>query len=185
MLWALSIHPHHMRLLRMGTLLRWISIAIAKAPDRVTHCTPPCSNMHNYETEGHTFCGLVMLQHSLSPADWQHFPSAKPSAGLLATHAPPLFVHANLLKHSSGYQRGKFLTHVKYSAEDRTERTSDRARSVVYTSRQGMCVDLWDAFDDIDPRVEGNHEGNYENGQIRIESSPRAFGGVLDGFEEM
>lgn len=142
-------------------------------------------NMHAYETEGHTFCGLVMLQHSLSPMDWQHYPSAKPSAALAASHAPPLFVHANLLKHSSGYQRGKFLTHVKYWAEDRTDRPSDRARSIVYTSRQGMCVDLWDAFDDIDPRVEGNAEGNYENGQIRIESSPRAFGGVLDGFEEM
>ena len=137
--------------------------------------------MHNYDKDGHTFCGLAMLQFSLSPDDWAQYPSAQPDAVLAATHAPPLFVHANLLKHSSNYQRGKYFTHVKHFKPDLTDRSSDKPRTVVYHSRQGMCVDMWDSFDEVDPRP----NGTFDNGDIILEESKTAFGGVFDGFEEM
>lgn len=137
--------------------------------------------MHGYEKDGHTFCGLAMLQYSLSPSDWKYYPSAHPDAQLASTHAPPLFVHANLLKHAGNYQRGKYFTHIKRLNADLTDRNSDKPRSIVYHSRQGMCVDLWDSFDDIDKR----ESGTFENGDVVLDEAKSAFGGIFDGFEEM
>lgn len=122
-----------------------------------------------------------MLQFSLSPDDWKHYPDARPDAALQSNHAPPLFVHANLLKHAGAYSRGGFFTHVKRHSDDLTDRASDRPRSVVYHSRHGMCVDLWDAFDDVNPRK----DGTFGNGDVILEEAKTAFGGVFDGFEEM
>lgn len=54
--------------------------------------------------EGHTFCGIAMLQHGLTADEWQLpdvqdklRPGFEPPK-----QPPPLFMHANLLKHSSG-----------------------------------------------------------------------------------
>ena len=137
--------------------------------------------VHNYPKDGHTFCGLAMFQYSLSPADWIHFLSASPDADFKASHAPPLFVHANLLKHSNGYARGQALNSVKRIKQDKVAVAMDASRSTVYTNWQGMCVDIWDGFDDLHPR----QEGTFENGDVILESGNEAFGGVLKGFEEM
>ena len=137
--------------------------------------------MRNYEKDGHTFCGLAMLQYSLSPSDWKHFPSATPRADFIRSHAPPLFVHANLLKHSNGYARGKTLNTVKRFKQDDVEVEMDAPRSIVYNNWQGMCVDLWDGFDDLHTRP----DGTFENGDIIVENGDEAFGGVLRGFEDM
>lgn len=137
--------------------------------------------MHNYEKDGHTFCGLAMLQYSLSPSDWDQFPSANPSTTERSTHAPPLFVHANLLKHSAWYKKGEVWTTVKRMQDDKMGRNTDHFRSTVYHSRNGMCVDIWDAFDTINPRK----DGTFENGKVQSESVNTALGGVLSGFEEM
>lgn len=140
------------------------------------------STKHNYETKGHTFCGLAMLQYSLSPTDWTHFPVATPTAKELSSHAPPLFVHANLLKHSAGYRKDEVWTTLKRMKEDRVNSNTDYFRSTVYTSaRQGMCVDIWDAFDDVNPRK----DGTFENGRVIVENARTALGGVFAGFEEM
>jgi len=150
------------------------------------------SNMHNYEKDGHRFCGLAMFQYGLSPADWKHFPKATPSSDFKSIHAPPLFAHANLLKHSSGYLQGQTFTTVKRFKYDNVSEEMDRPRTNVYHSWQGMCVDLWDAFDDINPRehVEKDAEGKeiqptFDNGDIITENSDEAFGGALKGFESM
>ena len=90
-------------------------------------------------------------------------------------------MHANLLKHSSRYQRGKFFTHIKRFRDDLTDRRSDKPRTVVYHSSHGMCVDMWDAFDEVNPR----EDGTFSNGDIIIEEAKTAYGGVFDGFEEM
>lgn len=58
---------------------------------------------------------------------------------------------------------------------------TDRFRSTVYHSRNGMCVDIWDAFDETDPRP----EGSFENGEVIIEDAGTAYGGVFEGFEAM
>lgn len=139
------------------------------------------SPVRPYETDGHTFCGLAMVQHSLSRDDWKQFPSASPSASLRANHAPPLFVHANLLKHSSGSRPGQVWTTIKRMKEDRVSRNTDRFRSTVYHSRQGMCVDIWDSFDSINPRP----GGTYSDGEVILEDASKAFGGILAGFEAM
>lgn len=47
---------------------------------------------------GHRFCGHTTLQYGLSVTEWNDLkldPGVTPP-----DHAPPLFVHANLLKHS-------------------------------------------------------------------------------------
>ncbi len=54
--------------------------------------------------DGHTFCGVAMLQHGLAADEWQ-LPDvqAKLRPGFEPPkQPPPLFMHANLLKHSSG-----------------------------------------------------------------------------------
>lgn len=58
--------------------------------------------------EGHTFCGHSMLQYGLSSSEWDPILAANPKFDPESSefeppnHPPPLFVHANLLKHS-GY----------------------------------------------------------------------------------
>lgn len=149
------------------------------------HWLSSYGNVHPYQVDGHTFCGLAMFHYGLSPADWEHFPQAHPSETDRETHAPPLFVHANLLKHSNGYRRGRTFTTFKRIRHDSTEVDMPRPRSNVYWSINNMCVDIWDAFGDTDPRAGGNDGANFENGDIVVEKSTEAFGGVLDGFEEM
>jgi alpha 1,2-mannosyltransferase len=57
--------------------------------------------------KGHTFCGHTMLQYGLSADEWtgleldDHY--------LTPSHAPPLFLHANLLKHSGKRTSSLFL----------------------------------------------------------------------------
>lgn len=51
--------------------------------------------------EGHTFCGTTMLQFGLSSTEWRDLGSLD-DGYLFPEHAPPLFAHLNLLKHS-GY----------------------------------------------------------------------------------
>lgn len=53
---------------------------------------------------GHAFCGHTMLQYGLSGEEWTHDEvAARLDAGYKPPHhhAPPLFVHANLLKHQA------------------------------------------------------------------------------------
>lgn len=126
-----------------------------------------------------------MFHYGLSPSDWTQFPQANPSVQDRKTHAPPLFVHANLLKHSSGYMRGRTFTTIKRIGHDSTDEAMPRPRSTVYWSFQKMCVDIWDSYDDLDPRPGGNQGANFENGDIVLQPAKEAFGGILDGFEEM
>lgn len=141
--------------------------------------------MRNYAHEGHTFCGLAMLQYSLSPDDWQLFPNAKPTLTMKQSHAPPLFVHANLLKHAGGYTRASALATIKRMADDSARGGPDRARTKGFSNNQGICFDLWDAFDDLNPRTNRTVDPTYENGELVLESTQSAFGGVLSGFDDM
>jgi len=101
------------------------------------------------------------------------------------THAPPLFVHGNLLKHSAGYKKGSTYTTIKRMKHDNVSEVMDNPRTVVYNSRQGMCVDVWDSFDDVDPRRGGGEDATFNNGEVVMESSDDAFGGLLRGYESM
>jgi hypothetical protein len=65
--------------------------------------------------------------------------------------------------------------------DDRMAGDTDRFRSTVYTSRNGMCVDIWDAFDETNSR----QDGTFDNGDAIIEDAATAFGSVFKGFEEM
>lgn len=122
-----------------------------------------------------------MVQYSLSPADWKYFPTAKPTASERASHAPLLFVHANLLKHSAGYRKGEVWTTLKRMKVDNMQGNTDSFRSTVYHSRNGMCVDIWDAFDKVNPRK----DGTYDNGAVIVEDAKTALGGQLADFENM
>lgn len=52
--------------------------------------------------EGHSFCGHTSVQYGLSATEWD---GLKLDDGFtLPEHAPPLFVHTNLLKHSGDSQ---------------------------------------------------------------------------------
>lgn len=44
-----------------------------------------------------------------------------------------------------------------------------------------MCVDIWESFDEVDPRT----GGTFENGAVLLEDANTVFGGVFKGFEEM
>ena len=145
------------------------------------HWLSSFGTMHGYPTEDHTFCGLAMFHYGLSPDDWRYFPEAEPDIETRLSHAPPLFVHANLLKHSEGYNRGQTFTAIKRYAYDKVDHTLERARAIVYYSYQGMCVDLWDDFHGEYARP----GGDYNNGDMLIENANDAFGGVLRDFEQM
>lgn len=56
--------------------------------------------------EGHKFCGHTMVQFGLAPAEWIAVKdSLDPAFVPPVDHAPPLFLHANLLKHSGNGER--------------------------------------------------------------------------------
>lgn len=64
----------------------------------------------------------------------------------MTSNPRPLFLHANLLKHTSGVRRGSTFTHIKTLAAPHASKNDpalDGARMWVYTGRgRGMCVDL-------------------------------------------
>lgn len=163
--------------------------------------------------EGHTFCGIAMLQHGLAADEWQ-LPDVqdKLRPGFSPPkQAPPLFMHANLLKHSSGESFIRLLTqtrglpdhaHVPPSAGNRPGssfqlvkypdpssaflRTDLRFKVSMY---RGMCTDVWDGSQSLEGGA-GNHgedaeQGSFELGRVQIEDAKEAYGGLLATFEDV
>ncbi|GAA5975820.1 hypothetical protein JCM11641_005883 [Rhodosporidiobolus odoratus] len=147
--------------------------------------------------KGHTFCGHSMLQHGLSPEEW----NALGSEGKLdegyepdRERAPPLFVHANVLKHS-GYtnHRGNTFRSLKRPIDDRlfSLPLSPSSGPPLSTIRQtglphrGICVDIWDASGGAGEDAEGADAGTYEEGAVEILDWTDAWGGLGSGFEDM
>ncbi|GMK59208.1 hypothetical protein CspeluHIS016_0702230 [Cutaneotrichosporon spelunceum] len=91
------------------------------------------------ELDKNKFCGHTMLQHDLVPP------------------FPPLFVHANLLKHlQGGLSRGRVFTHVKRMAQDGYDDQSlNNVFFYVYNGPgRGMCTDiLYQAGDEVGQSV--------------------------------
>ncbi|KAL8281328.1 hypothetical protein RQP46_006362 [Phenoliferia psychrophenolica] len=140
----------------------------------------------------HVNCGHTMLQFGLSPTEWE-LPDVRKLVDADFTpprdHAPPLFVHANLLKHSGGlngwfaknpftYHRGNTFQTVKHVTPDllqnSTSKVMDRIRFIVYNHR-GLCVDIWE---------EGAASGEVAQA-VTTERWEDAWGGMLRGFEDL
>lgn len=168
--------------------------------------------LHSDSFEGHTFCGHTMLQYGLDPdREWRHFRER----GQLAKdqhlspeelrHAPPLFVHANALKHSSFYnKRGDTFRQLKKPTDDRLFHPEARQLAAgpadgvvpldsirqVGLGHRGICVDVWDASvgsaaGGAGEQVEGAPQGAYERGAVEILDWRDAFGGIGRDFEDM
>lgn len=142
--------------------------------------TKPLLTPHDHQ---HT-----MFQYSLSPDDWTHYTPHSPLPSEARLHAPPLFMHANLLKHSQQrFAPGTTFTHLNRvvggtsKVPDSVARGNleamDRVRGSV---RKGdiMCVVL-SVVDDPDAA------GEPEDGdRLRVvdEEWADAWGGVLRDF---
>ena len=191
------------------------------------HWSSTLGTRRYWPKDGHTFCGLSIVQYALSPEDWVHFPQAYEQAAdaggssdasasvdgapLAAWHAPPLFVHSNLLKHSKAFRRGEVFRLLKRARDDRVARPGadadstteaagqagagggarigamDKARAAVYeTAKNGLCLDVWEAFDPARDGASAPREGgDFENGRVVIEDVGDAFAGVLDDFRKV
>ncbi|GAA5961179.1 hypothetical protein JCM3765_001254 [Sporobolomyces pararoseus] len=146
--------------------------------------------------KGHTFCGHTMLQYSLSIEDWKQNAFRKlvknnttieDGQSLLVVkeenHAPPLFVHANLLKYSGSWnQKGSTFRTIKKPSEDNVNSsTLSNIRQTGFPVR-GICANLWS--------VSGSEEDNLRqersstSGEVDTIGLEKSFGCVLRGFEE-
>ncbi|GAA5887218.1 hypothetical protein JCM5296_004566 [Sporobolomyces johnsonii] len=163
--------------------------------------------------KGHTFCGHTMLQYGLSPDEWE-LEGVKMLLGeqeegdeKWREHAPPLFVHANLLKHSGFWnRRGSTFQSLKKPTDDRlfplassgTTSSSSRfaSRPPLSSIRQtglpvrGICVDVWDASArggaGESRELDDSEGGEYEAGAgVEVVGWNEAYGGLLRGFEQM
>ncbi|BGP40398.1 hypothetical protein JCM10449v2_004360 [Rhodotorula kratochvilovae] len=145
---------------------------------------------------GHTSCGHTMLQYGLdSEREWAllrssgRLPALAPG-GKADKHAPPLFVHANVLKHT-GYthRRGTTFVMLKRPVDDRLSAAPDALQGVRQAGlpTHGICVDVWDAEarEGARERVEGAQDGAYEEGGVVLERWEAAWEGLGSGFEEM
>ncbi|KAM0753103.1 hypothetical protein T439DRAFT_346775 [Meredithblackwellia eburnea MCA 4105] len=136
----------------------------------------------------HHFCGHTMLQYGLSSAEWSYL-DVDADYEVPKAHAPPLFMHANLLKHS-GYnnQRGSTFESIKAAFPDSTGYENARLMKDVRAkseNHRGICFDLWDA--DFEAG-EGNLvqlEGAYDLGRVHVFDFGESWGGVLRNFEQM
>ncbi|GAA5893574.1 hypothetical protein JCM8208_000832 [Rhodotorula glutinis] len=168
-------------------------------------------------TEGHTFCGHSMVQYGLDATrEWallRRRGEVRGEGGREeeeeAQHAPPLFVHANVLKHTGyAHRPGKTFVLVKRPEHDlllgapaSSSSSSSSSRSLpalpLSSIRQaglaapghgGICVDLWDAAavgGGAGEQVEGASAGAYERGEVRVERWDEVWEGAGKGFEEM
>lgn len=131
-----------------------------------------------------------MLQYGLSGAEWTAVEDKLDSDYSPPAHAPPLFVHANLLKHS-GYnnRRGSTFSAIKYAVPDLTRSTISRLllndiRGAVYNHR-GMCSDLWDSAEDVGEGTGDQVDGAFEQGRVAVIPWTAAWGGLLKNFEDV
>ncbi|KAH8918658.1 glycosyltransferase family 71 protein [Atractiella rhizophila] len=112
--------------------------------------------------------------HYLSSAGVYSFlpPPPSSSSNQGAQHALPLFVHANLLKHT--FLPSPFFKHVKRIRDDLVhqpnEDTLRRIRNEVWSpKRGGLCVDIWLTKE--------------KEGETLIEPWDEVFDGMLKGYE--
>lgn len=161
--------------------------------------------------EGHRFCGHSMLQHGLSADEWALVGDRlEDGFEMSQEQPPPLFLHANLLKHagrsacrlsfplwtclvanqlstSTDNRPGSTFQSVKTPSTDPSFLESDlRFKVSMY---RGMCTDIWDGSLSLDGGA-GNHgeeqvEGSFEMGRVGIEDFKQAWGGLLRDFEEV
>jgi alpha 1,2-mannosyltransferase len=147
-----------------------------------------------------------MLQYGLDQSEWDLVSPPPYGSSPRPRHAPPLFVHANLLKHadgtkyralrlnlgreadlrtdpsveSTGYHRNNTFQVIKFPIPDYLSPISSDIRFGIYHHR-GLCTDIWDSkgLDD------GSGQGEFERGRVEVVSWSKAWGGMLSGFEEV
>lgn len=126
-----------------------------------------------------------MFQYGLSPSEWSTVhPNASPSPAQ-ASHAPPLFIHSNLLKHSGrAFSPGTtFSSLQRFLPSDVVARSNldamDAARGTV-DKGDIMCVIL--SVDEEIAQAQG--QGN-DRPRIVEEDWNTAWAGVLKDFPAM
>ncbi|ORY89342.1 mannosyltransferase putative-domain-containing protein [Leucosporidium creatinivorum] len=138
--------------------------------------------------QSHTFCGHTMLQFGLSADEWKSVEKLE-EGYKTPSHAPPLFIHMNLLKHS-GYtnRRGTTLRLIKMAQDDLV---SPQPELLLEDIRQtgldvrGICADLWDAKGEAGEGDDDVEEGAYDTGRVDLVPWKDAFGGMLKDFEDL
>ncbi|KIJ51257.1 glycosyltransferase family 71 protein [Sphaerobolus stellatus SS14] len=112
------------------------------------------------------FCGLVMLQYDIEKNEYGEY--------------PPLFVHANLLKHRlKGWENrvDKLFKTIKRPSENSVQEPSlDRVTAWVYNAA-GMCVDI-----KVDPAVDNRIGAGMEQ-RIVTEPFDQVYNGAFKDFE--
>lgn len=141
---------------------------------------------------GNEYCGHTMFQYSLSSEDWRFYPSFS-KIKLSETqreHAPPLFAHVNLLKHTGGFNRGEtFKVLHSLGPSDLVTRQnlniSDMVRAKV-KSEKGLCV-YYTILNQSPSQSVVSVKPNEDGPKVWIleESWKEAWGGLLKDFESM
>lgn len=159
--------------------------------------------------QSHTFCGHTMLQFGLSADEWKAVEKLE-EGYRTPSHAPPSFIHMNLLKHS-GYsasnppaslalgengltfsalanRRGTTLQLIKMAQDDlvfpQSELLLEDIRQTGLNVR-GICADLWDAKGEAGEGGDDVEEGAYNTGRVDLVPWKEAFGGMLKDFEDV
>ncbi|KAL7412809.1 mannosyltransferase putative-domain-containing protein [Mrakia frigida] len=125
--------------------------------------------------ENNRFCGHSMLQYSL--------PTLPP------TPLKPLFIHANLLKHTASLPRGSVFSHIKSirpsikTTPEGKREGLDGARGWVYQGPgRGMCVDLeWVGGEEGESGKDGVETKEWE-GAKEFEDLFWEMGGKVGGW---
>ncbi|KAK7736681.1 hypothetical protein SLS53_006888 [Cytospora paraplurivora] len=130
------------------------------------------SLLGNLDRRNDNFCGAAMLQYGLSPP---RPGSADPSD---PSHPPPLFVHANLLKHQGGVRPGGVFTLLRRLSPLQDDVRAEYAPATALHSvagsgkavaGRGLCSEIR-AF-----------RGGAE---VETVDARGAFGGAMEGLEE-
>lgn len=149
-----------------------------------------------------------MLQFGLSADEWKAVGQLE--EGYKApSHAPPLFIHMNLLKHS-GYselrlsallaandklifstvanRRGTTLQLIKMAQDDivspQSELLLEDIRQTGLNVR-GICADLWDAKGEAGEGGDDLQDGAFDTGGVDLVPWKMAYGGMLQDFEDV
>ncbi|KAI5480761.1 hypothetical protein MNV49_007167 [Pseudohyphozyma bogoriensis] len=140
---------------------------------------------------GHQFCGHTMVQFGFSVQEWNSIRDLFDADYTPRNnHAPPLFLHANLLKHSGSHNApGQVWETFKSADPDRirnpgSELLTRHIRGRVYNHR-GMCSDLWDAEGAAREGTGVPWGGAFETGRFAMWDFQETQGGLMRNIEKI
>lgn len=183
---------------------KFLGLPYTPAPHLLAAAGSSTAEFRGADGSEHHFCGHTMVQHGLSAAEWDGL-EVDADYEVPTDHAPPLFMHANMLKETRwlwvrdalgpkgwaliktltgkgwNYRKGNTFNQIKIANPDLVSSPTgstfltERVRYGVYKCR-GAGTDLFTAGVN---QAEGEGEG------VKLVEFGEAWGGVLRNFEDL